>query len=118
MTRKLAISLNWQEKFDLKGLVERAKIADAARIHSIWVAETWGHDAFTTLRLLECADPVASGLQMDLAKLGTDEARQASAPLVEPCSPSMAWNRARANRKVLRATSTIGPLELCRESAG
>jgi alkanesulfonate monooxygenase SsuD/methylene tetrahydromethanopterin reductase-like flavin-dependent oxidoreductase (luciferase family) len=49
MARKLAISLNWQEKFDLKGLIERAKIADVAGIHSIWVAETWGHDALTML---------------------------------------------------------------------
>ena len=49
MARKLAISLNWQEKFDLKGLIDRAKIADAAGIHSIWVAETWGYDALTML---------------------------------------------------------------------
>src|SRR6266851_3537330 len=49
MARKLAISLNWQEKFDLKSLIERAKIADAAGIHSIWVAETWGYDALTML---------------------------------------------------------------------
>jgi alkanesulfonate monooxygenase SsuD/methylene tetrahydromethanopterin reductase-like flavin-dependent oxidoreductase (luciferase family) len=49
MARKLGISLNWPEKFDLEGLIERAKIADAAGIHSIWVAETWGHDALTML---------------------------------------------------------------------
>src|SRR6266481_830135 len=49
MARKLAISLNWREEFDLKGLIERAKIADAAGIHSIWVAETWGFDALTML---------------------------------------------------------------------
>jgi alkanesulfonate monooxygenase SsuD/methylene tetrahydromethanopterin reductase-like flavin-dependent oxidoreductase (luciferase family) len=49
MNRKLAISLNWQDTFDLKGLIERAKIADAAGIHSIWVAETWGYDALTML---------------------------------------------------------------------
>ena len=49
MTRKLAISLNWSDTFDLKGLIERAKIADAAGIHSIWVAETWGYDALTML---------------------------------------------------------------------
>jgi alkanesulfonate monooxygenase SsuD/methylene tetrahydromethanopterin reductase-like flavin-dependent oxidoreductase (luciferase family) len=49
MGRKLAISLNWSEKFDIKNLIERAKIADAAGIHSIWVAETWGHDALTML---------------------------------------------------------------------
>ena len=49
MPRKLAISLNWQDTFDLKSLIERAKIADAAGIHSIWVAETWGYDALTML---------------------------------------------------------------------
>src|ERR1700693_420766 len=49
MARKLGISLNWSEKFDLKGLIERAKIADAAGIHSIGAAETWGHDALTML---------------------------------------------------------------------
>ena len=49
MARKLAISLNWQETFDLKGLIERARIADAAGIHSIYVAETWGYDALTML---------------------------------------------------------------------
>jgi hypothetical protein len=27
---KLAISLNWREKFDVEGLIERAKIADVA----------------------------------------------------------------------------------------
>ena len=52
MARKLAISLNWAETFDLKGLIERAKIADAAGIDSVWVAETWGHDAFTLLTTL------------------------------------------------------------------
>jgi hypothetical protein len=30
MARKLAISLNWREKFDVEGLIERAKIADVA----------------------------------------------------------------------------------------
>ena len=52
MTRKLGIALNWQEPFDIKGLIEKAKIADAAGIHSIWVAETWGHDALTLLTTL------------------------------------------------------------------
>src|SRR5579863_4354798 len=52
MARKLAIGVNWQGKFDFKALVDRAKIADAAGIHSIWVAEAWGRDAFTLLTLL------------------------------------------------------------------
>ncbi|HKN01750.1 MAG TPA: LLM class flavin-dependent oxidoreductase [Candidatus Binataceae bacterium] len=52
MARKLAVGVNWQGKLDFKGLIERAKIADAAGIHSIWVAEAWGRDAFTLLTML------------------------------------------------------------------
>jgi alkanesulfonate monooxygenase SsuD/methylene tetrahydromethanopterin reductase-like flavin-dependent oxidoreductase (luciferase family) len=52
MGRKLAIGVNWQGRLDYKGLIERAKIADEAGIHSIWVAEAWGRDAFTLLTLL------------------------------------------------------------------
>jgi alkanesulfonate monooxygenase SsuD/methylene tetrahydromethanopterin reductase-like flavin-dependent oxidoreductase (luciferase family) len=52
MARKLSIGVNWQGKFDFKALIERAKIADEAGIHSIWVAEAWGRDAFTLLTLL------------------------------------------------------------------
>jgi len=52
MARKLTIGVNWQGRIDFKGLIERAKIADQAGIHSIWIAEAWGHDAFTLLTLL------------------------------------------------------------------
>jgi alkanesulfonate monooxygenase SsuD/methylene tetrahydromethanopterin reductase-like flavin-dependent oxidoreductase (luciferase family) len=52
MARKLTIGVNWQGKLDYKAAIERAKIADAAGIHSIWVAEAWGRDAFTLLTLL------------------------------------------------------------------
>src|SRR5260370_33221449 len=52
MTRKPGIALDWQEPFDLNGLIEKAKIADAAGIHYIWVAETWGHDALPLLTTL------------------------------------------------------------------
>ncbi len=52
MARKLAVGVNWQGKPDFKGTIEKAKIADAAGIHSIWVAEAWGRDAFTLLTLL------------------------------------------------------------------
>ena len=52
MARKLAVGVNWQGKPDFKGTIENAKIADAAGIHSIWVAEAWGRDAFTLLTLL------------------------------------------------------------------
>jgi alkanesulfonate monooxygenase SsuD/methylene tetrahydromethanopterin reductase-like flavin-dependent oxidoreductase (luciferase family) len=52
MARNLAIGVNWQGKLDFKAVIERAKIAEAAGIHSIWVAEAWGRDAFTMLTLL------------------------------------------------------------------
>jgi alkanesulfonate monooxygenase SsuD/methylene tetrahydromethanopterin reductase-like flavin-dependent oxidoreductase (luciferase family) len=52
MGRKLTIGVNWQGRLDFKSLIERAKIADEAGIHSIWVAEAWGRDAFTLLTLL------------------------------------------------------------------
>src|SRR5580698_6637976 len=52
MARKLAVGVNWQGKPDFKKTIEQAKIADAAGIHSIWVAEAWGRDAFTLLTLL------------------------------------------------------------------
>jgi alkanesulfonate monooxygenase SsuD/methylene tetrahydromethanopterin reductase-like flavin-dependent oxidoreductase (luciferase family) len=52
MARKLTVGVNWQGKLDFKSLIDRAKIADAAGIHSIWVAEAWGRDAFTLLTML------------------------------------------------------------------
>ncbi len=52
MARKLTIGVNWQGKIDYKALIERARIADQAGVHSIWVAEAWGRDAFTLLTLL------------------------------------------------------------------
>src|SRR5271157_2694275 len=52
MARKLSVGVNWQGKPDFKATIEKAKIADAAGIHSIWVAEAWGRDAFTLLTLL------------------------------------------------------------------
>src|SRR5271165_3533061 len=52
MSRKLAVGVNWQGKPDFKQTIEQAKIADDAGIHSIWVAEAWGRDAFTLLTLL------------------------------------------------------------------
>ena len=51
MARKLTIGINWQGKLDFNARLEHAKIADQAGIHSIWVAEAWGRDAFTLLAL-------------------------------------------------------------------
>jgi len=52
MARKLTMGINWQGKLDYNAVIERAKIADQAGVHSIWVAEAWGRDAFTMLTLL------------------------------------------------------------------
>ncbi|HXN87222.1 MAG TPA: LLM class flavin-dependent oxidoreductase [Candidatus Binataceae bacterium] len=52
MARKLTMGINWQGKLDYKQVIERVKIADDAGIHSMWVAEAWGRDAFTLLTLL------------------------------------------------------------------
>lgn len=52
MPRKLTIGINWQGKLDFKALIDRARLADQAGVHSIWVAEAWGRDAFTLLTLL------------------------------------------------------------------
>src|SRR5262249_26572386 len=52
MAYKITITINWQGKTDSAGIIERAEVADAAGVHSVWVAEAWGRDAFTTLTLL------------------------------------------------------------------
>jgi alkanesulfonate monooxygenase SsuD/methylene tetrahydromethanopterin reductase-like flavin-dependent oxidoreductase (luciferase family) len=52
MAHNLALGINWQGKTDFKRMIERAKAADDAGAHSIWVAEAWGRDAFTMLTLL------------------------------------------------------------------
>jgi alkanesulfonate monooxygenase SsuD/methylene tetrahydromethanopterin reductase-like flavin-dependent oxidoreductase (luciferase family) len=52
MARKISISINWQGALDYKALLERVQIADAAGVHSAWVAEAWGRDAFTILTLM------------------------------------------------------------------
>lgn len=52
MAHKLTIGVGWEGKPDFTGLIERSKVADEAGIHSIWLAEAWGHDAFTLLTLV------------------------------------------------------------------
>src|SRR5580658_10258767 len=52
MGYKIALGVNWQGKPDFKGMIERARAADEAGAHSIWVAEAWGRDSFTSLTLL------------------------------------------------------------------
>lgn len=52
MAHKLTIGVGWEGKPDFKGLIERSKMMDEAGVHSIWLAEAWGHDAFTLLTLV------------------------------------------------------------------
>ncbi len=51
MAHKLTIGVGWEGKPDFNGLIERCRMMDEAGIHSIWLAEAWGHDAFTLLTL-------------------------------------------------------------------
>jgi 5,10-methylenetetrahydromethanopterin reductase len=52
MAHKLTIGVGWEGRPDFKGLIERSKVMDEAGVHSIWLAEAWGHDAFTLLTLV------------------------------------------------------------------
>jgi len=37
MARKISVGINWQGNLDVKALLERVQIADAAGVHSAWV---------------------------------------------------------------------------------
>lgn len=50
--RRLAISVDWQGRLQLEDLFAAVRAADGAGVHSVWVAEAWGRDAFTLLTLL------------------------------------------------------------------
>lgn len=52
MARKISIGINWQGTLDYKALLEKVQIADAVGVHSAWVPEAWGRDAFTILTLM------------------------------------------------------------------
>jgi F420-dependent oxidoreductase-like protein len=52
MARKISVGINWQGNLDVKAVLERVQIADAAGVHSAWVPEAWGRDAFTLLTLM------------------------------------------------------------------
>ena len=49
--RKLSIGIAWTGD-NTEQVIRDAKIADEAGVDSLFVAETWGHDAFTLLTLL------------------------------------------------------------------
>ncbi|MBM3141089.1 MAG: LLM class flavin-dependent oxidoreductase [Chloroflexi bacterium] len=61
--RRISIGINWQGEFDIDHIIEQAKVADSAGVDSIFVAEAWGRDAFTTLAVL--------ALETSHIKLGT-----------------------------------------------
>ncbi|MDA1003592.1 MAG: LLM class flavin-dependent oxidoreductase, partial [Chloroflexi bacterium] len=48
---QIAVSIPWQPRH-ARALMERARIADESGVHSIWVNEGFGHDAFSGLTLL------------------------------------------------------------------
>ncbi len=52
MAYKLTMGIGWEGRPDFNGLIERSKLMDEVGIHSIWLAEAWGHDAFTLLTLV------------------------------------------------------------------
>ena len=49
MTRRIGMGFDWQGSMDRETALKRAQIADEVGIDSLWVAEAWGQDAFTTL---------------------------------------------------------------------
>lgn len=52
MARKISMGIDWQGPLDYKALFDKVRIADEVGIHSMWVPEAWGRDAFTLLALL------------------------------------------------------------------
>ncbi len=50
--RRISIGINWQGDFNMDSVVEQAAVADDSGVDSIFVAEAWGRDAFTTLAVL------------------------------------------------------------------
>ena len=50
--RKLSIGINWQGQLDIDVVIQQAVVAEKAGVHSCFVAEAWGRDAFTLLALL------------------------------------------------------------------
>ena len=49
--RKISIGIGWRGD-DTDAVLREARAADDAGVDSLFVAETWGHDAFTILALI------------------------------------------------------------------
>lgn len=52
MAHNISVGIDWQGNIDYPAIIERVKIADAAGVHSVWIPEAWGRDAFTILAVL------------------------------------------------------------------
>ena len=64
MAHNISIGVDpWQGRIDYRAIIKRVKIADAAGVHSVWIPEAWGRDAFTLLSLL--------AYETDRIRLGT-----------------------------------------------
>jgi len=49
VARKLAVMIPWQFEMKREDAISLARMADAAGVHSFWVPEGWGRDAFSLL---------------------------------------------------------------------
>ena len=49
MARRIAMGFDWQGPLSREKAFERAEVADAVGVDSLWVAEGWGRDAFSLL---------------------------------------------------------------------
>lgn len=52
MARKLSMSFNWQGPMDYDDACVRVRMAEAAGVDTVWVAEAWGRDCFSILAIL------------------------------------------------------------------
>lgn len=52
MARKLSMSFNWQGPMDYDDACARVRMAEAAGVDTVWVAEAWGRDCFSILAIL------------------------------------------------------------------
>jgi alkanesulfonate monooxygenase SsuD/methylene tetrahydromethanopterin reductase-like flavin-dependent oxidoreductase (luciferase family) len=50
--RRLSVGLDWQGDLDREAVFEQVQAADRGGVHSVWVAEAWGRDAFSLLTQL------------------------------------------------------------------
>lgn len=62
MARRIATGFNWQGDLEREKAFERVRVAEAAGVDSVWVAEAWGRDAFSLLtQLADRTDRIALG---------------------------------------------------------